>query len=62
LKKRDFINAEGMLRRAIQFDPNNKSAHYMLGQLLQQTNRAEEAKRAFATAEKLQGSNESPER
>ncbi len=62
LKKRDFINAEGMLRRAIQFDPNNKSAHYMLGQLLQQTNRAEEARREFAIAEKLQGSNESPEK
>lgn len=61
-KKRDFINAEGMLRRAIQFDPNNKSAHYILGQLHQQNGRTEEAKREFAIAEKLQGSNELPEK
>jgi tetratricopeptide (TPR) repeat protein len=62
LKKRDLANAEGMLRRAIQMDPNNKSAHYMLAQLLQQSGRAEEAKREFAVAEKLQGSNEQPEK
>jgi tetratricopeptide (TPR) repeat protein len=62
LKKRDFINAEGMLRRAIQMDPNNRSAHYMLAQLLQQTGRAEDAKREFAIAEKLQGSNDQPEK
>ena len=29
--------AEGMLRRAIAYDPNNRTAHYLLGQLLQQT-------------------------
>jgi Flp pilus assembly protein TadD len=51
-----------MLRRAVQMDPNNKSAHYMLAQLLQQTGRADEAKRAFALAEKLQGNQESPEK
>jgi tetratricopeptide (TPR) repeat protein len=62
LKKRDFSNAEGMLRRAIQMDPNNRSAHYMLAQLLQQIGRAEDAKREFAIAEKLQGSNDQPEK
>lgn len=62
LKKRELANAEGMLRRAIQFDPNNKSAHYMLAQVYQQGGREEEAKREFAIAEKLQGSNELPEK
>ncbi len=62
LKKREMANAEGMLRRALQMDPNNKSAHYMLAQLLQQTGRAEDAKREFAIAEKLQGSNDQPEK
>ena len=62
LKKRDLGNAENMLKRALQMDPNNKSAHYMLGQLLQQTGRAEDAKREFAIAEKLQGSNDQPEK
>jgi tetratricopeptide (TPR) repeat protein len=46
--------AEEMLRRAIEYDPNNKSAHYLLAQLLQQTGRAEDAKREFAIAERLQ--------
>ncbi|MCI0525324.1 MAG: tetratricopeptide repeat protein [Acidobacteria bacterium] len=55
LKKKNLSTAEGMLKRAIQFDPNNKSAHYLLGQVYQQTGRAEEAKREFAIAEKLQG-------
>ncbi len=55
LKKKNLSTAEGMLKRAIQFDPNNKSAHYLLGQVYQQAGRAEEAKREFAIAEKLQG-------
>jgi len=62
LKKKQLSNAEGMLKRAIQFDPNNKSAHYLLGQVYQQTGRAEDAKREFATAEKLQGNLEQPEK
>jgi len=41
------------LKRAIQFDPNNKSAHYMLGQVYQQTSRPDDARREFETAEKL---------
>lgn len=61
LKKKQLSNAEGMLKRAIQFDPNNKSAHYILGQVYQQLGRAEDAKREFALAEKLQGNLENPE-
>ncbi|MCI0338155.1 MAG: tetratricopeptide repeat protein [Acidobacteria bacterium] len=61
-KKKNFPSAEGMLKRAIQFDPNNKSAHYLLGQVYQQTGRAEEAKREFAIAEKLQGTLNEQER
>lgn len=45
--------AEAMWRRAIEYDPRNKGAHYLLAQLLQRTGRAEEARRAFATAEEL---------
>jgi Flp pilus assembly protein TadD len=47
--------AEDMLRRAVLYDPNNKSAHYLLAQVLQQNGRADEAKREFAIAERLQG-------
>jgi tetratricopeptide (TPR) repeat protein len=47
--------AEGMFRRAIEFDPNNRTAHYLLAQLLQRAGRADEAKREFEIAEKLQG-------
>ena len=47
--------AEEMLRRAIEYDPNNKSAHYLLAQVLQQAGRLEEARREFAIAERLQG-------
>jgi Tfp pilus assembly protein PilF len=45
-----------MLRRAIQYDPNNRSAHYLLAQVLQQMGRTEEAKREFDIAERLTGS------
>jgi cytochrome c-type biogenesis protein CcmH/NrfG len=54
MKKNQPATAEGMLRRAIEYDPNNRSAHYLLAQLLQQTGRLEEAKREFAIAERLQ--------
>ena len=54
MKKGQPATAEGMLRRAIQYDPNNRSAHYLLGQLLQQMGRLEEAKREFEIAERLQ--------
>jgi len=42
LKTGDLPNAEGMLRRAVQMDPRNSSAHYPLGQTLVQSGRAEE--------------------
>ena len=47
--------AEGMLRQAIQYDPNNRTAHYLLAQLLQQLGRTDEAKKEFEIAEKLPG-------
>jgi tetratricopeptide (TPR) repeat protein len=53
LKKNDLANAEAMLRQAIRMDVNNYSAHYLLAQVLQQGNRAEEAKREFEIADKL---------
>ncbi len=62
LKVKQLSNAEGMLKRAIQFDPNNKSAHYILGQVYQQLGRAEDAKREFGLAEKLQGNLENPDK
>ena len=55
MKKGQPATAEGMLTRAIQYDPNNRSAHYLLAQLFQQMGRAEDAKRHFAIAERLQG-------
>ncbi len=54
MRKEQPATAEGMLRRAIQYDPNNRSAHYLLGQLLQQIGRLDEAKQEFAIAERLQ--------
>lgn len=55
MKTGNTATAEGMLRRAIQYDPNNRTAHYMLAQLLQQLGREAEAKVEFDIAEKLQG-------
>jgi tetratricopeptide (TPR) repeat protein len=52
-KKDQPAAAESMLRRAIQFDPNNRTAHYLLAQLLQQTGRTDEAAREFEIAERL---------
>jgi tetratricopeptide (TPR) repeat protein len=56
LKKADLANAETMLRRALQMDPNNYSGHHLLAQVLQQSDRTEEAKREFELAEKLRAS------
>jgi tetratricopeptide (TPR) repeat protein len=47
--------AEDMLRHAIQYDPNNKTAHYLLAQVLQQAGRADEARKEFEIAARLQG-------
>ena len=54
MKKEELGTAEGMLRRAVELDPNNKSAHYLLAQVLQKTGRAEESRREFEAAERLQ--------
>lgn len=53
LKKGEHGNAEGMLRRALKMDPNNFSGHHLLAQVLQQSNRVEEAKKEFAIADTL---------
>ncbi len=45
--------AEGMLRRAVEYDPNNKSAHYLLGQALQKLGREGEAAKEFEIAAAL---------
>jgi tetratricopeptide (TPR) repeat protein len=58
LKKGDPINAESMLRRAIRMDPNNFSGHHLLAQVLQQSNRVEEAKKEFELADRLRTSSE----
>jgi tetratricopeptide (TPR) repeat protein len=58
LKKGELVNAESMLRRALSRDPNNFSGHHLLAQVLQQTNRAEEAKKEFELADKLRTSSE----
>ena len=55
MKKGQPATAEGMLRRAVSYDPNNKAAHYLLAQLLQQSGREDEAGREFEIAERLQG-------
>jgi len=58
LKKGEMANAESMLRRALRMDPNNFSGHHLLAQVLQQSNRAEEAKKEFELADKLRTSSE----
>jgi Flp pilus assembly protein TadD len=45
--------AEGLLRRAVEYDPNNKSAHYLLGQALQKLGRDADATREFELAASL---------
>ena len=53
LKKGDLGNAESMLRRALRMDPNNFSGHHLLAQVLQQSNRGDEAKKEFELADAL---------
>jgi tetratricopeptide (TPR) repeat protein len=57
-KKGDLINAETVLRRALTMDPNNFSGHYLLGQVLRQANRLEEAQREFEIADRLRTSSD----
>ena len=58
LKKGEMANAESMLRRALRMDPNNFSGHHLLAQVLQQSNRTDEAKKEFELADKLRTSSE----
>src|SRR5262249_7368521 len=53
LATNDPGTAEGFLRRAVEYDPNNKSAHYLLAQALQKLGHAEEAGKEFDVASKL---------
>ena len=58
LKKGEMSNAESVLRYALKMDPNNFSGHHLLAQVLQQTNRLEEAKKEFELADRLRTSSE----
>lgn len=58
LKKGELSNAESVLRRALTRDPNNFSGHHLLAQVLQQSNRPEEAKKEFELADKLRTSSD----
>ena len=58
LKKGELGTAESMLRRALSRDPNNFSGHHLLAQVLQQSNRSEEAKKEFELADKLRTSSD----
>jgi tetratricopeptide (TPR) repeat protein len=53
LKKGDPALASGFLERTIQMDPNNASAHYLLGTAYQQMGRSQDANREFETSRKL---------
>ena len=58
LKKGELANSESMLRQALLRDPNNFSGHHLLAQVLQQSNRMEEAKKEFELADKLRTGSE----
>jgi tetratricopeptide (TPR) repeat protein len=53
LKTGDLGNAESILRHALKMDTNNYSGHYILAQVLQQSGKAEEAKKEFELADRL---------
>jgi len=48
-----LVEAERMLRRALQMDPRNASAHYLLGRTLIQSGHAEEGKKLLRRWEEL---------
>ena len=54
LAKGQPATAEGMLRRAVEYDPNNKAARYLYGQVLQRLGRVDQAKEQFDAAARLQ--------
>ncbi len=53
MKKGDAALAAGFLERALKMDPNNYSAHYLLGTAYRQLGRAEEANREFELTRNL---------
>ena len=53
LKKNEPANAEGMLRQAIRMDPQNSSAHYLLGRTLIQAGRPEEGRILLERSQQL---------
>ena len=53
-KQQDFSNAEKMLRQALKMDPQNLSAHYVLGQTLMKLGQTEEAKKILARWQELE--------
>ena len=57
LRRKELANAEGVLRHALLLDPQNVSAHYMLGQTLMQEDKPDEAKKEFARWRELKGNN-----
>lgn len=61
-KRGDLANAETILRRALVMDPNNFSGHHLLGQVLRQANRLEEAKKEFELAERLRTNSDNQRR
>jgi tetratricopeptide (TPR) repeat protein len=56
LAKGQPATAAGMLQRAVDYDPNNKAARYLYGQVLQRLGRTDDAKIQFDAASRLQDS------
>jgi len=56
LKKGDAELAAGFLERGLKTDPNNVSAHYLLGQAYRELGRVAEADRQFELSRTLRGS------
>ena len=50
-----FPAAENALQRALEMDPQNYEAHFLLARVYYKTNRMQEAKSHMATAERLRG-------
>jgi cytochrome c-type biogenesis protein CcmH/NrfG len=57
LKRKELANADGVLRHALRLDPQNLSAHYLLGQTLMQEGKVEEAQKEMAKWKELKGNN-----
>ena len=53
-KRKELANAEGVLRHALRLDPQNLSAHYLLGQTLTQDGKQDEGQKEFARWKELQ--------